>query len=97
MDCSPPGSVHGFSGQEYWGGLPFLPPGDLPDPGTEPKFLMSPALADGSFTTSTTWEAPTDSASSVFLTLVPSLCPWDSPGKGTGVGCHFLLQGIFPA
>ena len=23
------------------------------------------------------------------------LCPWDSPGKGTGVGCHFLLQGIF--
>ena len=24
------------------------------------------------------------------------LCPWDSPGKNTGVGCHFLLQGIFP-
>ena len=23
------------------------------------------------------------------------LCPWDSPGKYTGVGCHFLLQGIF--
>ena len=23
-------------------------------------------------------------------------CPWDSPGKNTGVGCHFLLQGIFP-
>ena len=22
--------------------------------------------------------------------------PWDSPGKNTGVGCHFLLQGIFP-
>ena len=22
------------------------------------------------------------------------LCPWDSPGKNTGVGCHFLLQGI---
>ena len=30
--------------------------------------------------------------------LKPSrlLCPWDSPGKSTGVGCHFLLQGIFP-
>ena len=30
--------------------------------------------------------------------LVPStrfLCPWDFPGKNTGVGCHFLLQGIF--
>ena len=24
------------------------------------------------------------------------LCPWDSPGKNTGVGCHFLLQGMFP-
>ena len=24
------------------------------------------------------------------------LCPWDSPGKNTGVGCHGLLQGIFP-
>ena len=24
------------------------------------------------------------------------LCPWDSPGKSTGVGCHFLLEGIFP-
>ena len=23
------------------------------------------------------------------------LCPWDSPGKDTGVGCHSLLQGIF--
>ena len=23
------------------------------------------------------------------------LCPWDSPGKNTGAGCHFLLQGIF--
>ena len=25
------------------------------------------------------------------------LCPWDFPGKNPGVGCHFLLQGIFPA
>ena len=25
------------------------------------------------------------------------LCPWDSPGKNTGEGCHVLLQGIFPA
>ena len=24
------------------------------------------------------------------------LCPWDCPGKNTRVGCHFLLQGIFP-
>ena len=31
----------GFSRQEYWSGLPFLSPGDLPDPGIEPR---SPAL-----------------------------------------------------
>ena len=24
------------------------------------------------------------------------LCPWNFPGKNTGVGCHALLQGIFP-
>ena len=24
------------------------------------------------------------------------LCPWNSPGKNIGVGCHSLLQGIFP-
>ena len=35
----------GFSSQEYWSGLPFPPPGDLPDPGIEPTSLTSPALA----------------------------------------------------
>ena len=41
-DYSPPGSsVHGFSKQEYWSGLPFPSPGDLPDPGIE---FRSPAL-----------------------------------------------------
>ena len=28
---------------------------------------------------------------------VSYVCPWDYLGKNTGVGCHFLLQGIFPA
>ena len=37
----------GFSRQEYWSGLPFTSPGDLPDPGTEPT---SPALGGGFFT-----------------------------------------------
>ena len=37
MDCSLPGSsVHGIFRQEYWSGLPFPSPGDLPNPGTEP-------------------------------------------------------------
>ena len=33
------------SRQEYWSGFPFPSPGDLPDPGIEPKSLVSPALA----------------------------------------------------
>ena len=33
-----------FSRQEYWSGLPFPPPGDLPDPGVELMSLASPAL-----------------------------------------------------
>ena len=47
----------GFSRQEYWSGLPCLPPGDLPDPGIETVSLI-PALAGGYFTTSATWETP---------------------------------------
>ena len=35
----------GFSRQQYWSVLPFLSPGDLPDPGIKPVSLMSPALA----------------------------------------------------
>ena len=41
-DCSPPGfSIMAFSRPEYWSGLPFPSPGDLPDPGIEPR---SPTL-----------------------------------------------------
>ena len=46
-----------FFRQEYWSGLPFPTPGDLPNPGTEPKSLASPAWADRFFPTSTTWES----------------------------------------
>ena len=47
----------GFSRQEYWSRLPGPPPGDLPNSGTKPTSLMSPALAGELFTTSTAWEA----------------------------------------
>ena len=58
MDHSlPDSSVHGFSRQEYWSGLSFPPPGDLPDPGIELMSLLSPALAGRFFTTSDTQEA----------------------------------------
>ena len=46
----------GFSGQEYYSGLPFSPLGDLPNPGIELASLSSPALASRFFTTSATWE-----------------------------------------
>ena len=60
----------GFSRQEYWSGLPFPTPGDLPDPGIEPMSPVSPALAGGFVTTAppgkpwlipslvTTWREP---------------------------------------
>ena len=47
----------GFSRQEHWSRLPCPPPGDLPNPETEPSSLMSPALTGRFFTTSATWEA----------------------------------------
>ena len=40
-----------FSRQQYWSGLPFPSPGDLPDPGIGPESPASPALAGGWFTT----------------------------------------------
>ena len=45
--CRAPPSV-GFPRQEYWSGLPFPPPGDLPNPGIKP---VSPASAGGCLTT----------------------------------------------
>ena len=50
--CQTPLSI-GFLSQEYWSGLPFPSPRDLPDPGIKPR---SPALAGGFFTTELPWE-----------------------------------------
>ena len=38
-----------FSRLEYWSGLPFPSPGDLPNPGTEPESPVSPALQADSY------------------------------------------------
>ena len=49
MDCSPPvSSIHRISQQEYWSGLSFPSPGDLPNPGIK---SVSPGLAGRFFTT----------------------------------------------
>ena len=47
----------GFPRQEYWSGLPFPPPEDLPNPWIEPMSLMPSAFASGFFNTSAIWEA----------------------------------------
>ena len=55
--CNPIGCSHqtplsmGFSRQKYWSGLPFSPPGHLPNPGVEPMSPACFALAGGFFTT----------------------------------------------
>ena len=52
------------------------------------------------FLTSLRWKKKSESLSCVWLFATPwtvqAFCPWNSPGKTTGVGCHSLLQGIFP-
>ena len=55
MHCSlPASSVHGILQAGILQGLPFLPPGELPNPGIQPICLKFPALAGGLFTTSAT-------------------------------------------
>ena len=62
-----------FSRQEYWSGLPFPLPGDLPDPGIEPESLAFPALAGWFFTARATWEDQSPLQQSV-ITNVSLLC-----------------------
>ena len=87
----------GFSRQEYWSGLSFPPPRDLPNPGTKPTSLTSPALAGRFFTTSITWEA--QELRVLVAQLYPTLCnlmvcPWNSPWQEYWSGLPFPFQGI---
>ena len=61
----------GFSRQEYWSGVPFPPPGDLPEPGIELTSPVSPALAGRFFTTSATCWKP---VCMDFSFLLPACC-----------------------
>ena len=71
MNCGPPAPLSmGLSRQEYWSGLPWAPPVDLPDLGIEPTSLMCPTLAGGFFTTSATWETHINSIHVLELLLV---------------------------
>ena len=71
----------GFSREEYWSGLPFSPPEDLPDPGIEPTSLVSPALAGGFSTTE-----PAAAAAAKSHQSCPTLCdPIDGSPPGSSV------------
>ena len=82
MDCSLLGSsVRGLPRQEYWGRLPFLSPGNLPDPRTEPTLH---ALAGRFFTA----EPPRDTSMVLFYSVqsCPTLCdPMDCSMPGLPV------------
>ena len=87
----------GFSRQEYWRGLSFPPPRDLPNPGIKPMSLTSPALAGRFFTTSITWEA--QELKVLVAQSCPTLCnlmvcPWNSPWQEYWSGLPFPFQGI---
>ena len=96
----------GFPRQEHWGGLPFPSPGHLHNPGIKSN---SPTLVGRFFTTeppglprkdivvqlpSCVWlfVTPWTAALQISLSLTIS---WNLPGKNTGMGCHFFLQGTF--
>ena len=78
----------GFSRQEYWSGLPCLSPGYLPDPGIKPAFLLSPALAGRFFTTSATWEAPSNwAALPESISIFSRFCAWILQNSDTVEAC----------
>ena len=81
MDCSLPGSSSmGFSRQEYWSGVP------VPSPSTSCSGGLFTRDAGNWLSLVVQWPSHV----CLFAT------PWTTPGPSVhGVGCHFLLQGIF--
>ena len=90
----------GFPRQEYWSGLPFLSPGDLPHPGMEPTSPVSPTWQVDSLPVSYLGSPRSDIVK--VAQSCQTLCdPMDYSVHGilqasTGEGSLSLLQGIFP-
>ena len=79
-----------FSRQEYWCGLPFPSPGDLPNPGIAPTSLASLALAGRFFTPTAMWEAH------FYFLYVSLICPISLllfPSLISYTSCFSLFQG----
>ena len=78
-----------FSRQEYWNGLPFTSPVDLPDPGIEPTSLVSAALAGELFTTSAIVSVHAIYTSTHgFINGYTVFLLGESQGRGSLVGCR---------
>ena len=103
MDCSLPGSsVHRISQARILEWVAISSSRDLPDPGIKPASPASPELQADSLLLSHQGRPLGTLLLSHFrhsrLCVTPRWQPtrlrrpWDSPGKNTGVGCHFLLQ-----
>ena len=81
----------GFSRQDYWSGLPFPPPGDLPNPGTECTSLTYPSLAGRVFlTNSATWE-PLNKA--IYIYIYDQLSLTGCQDKSMGERIAFSTNG----
>ena len=83
VTCQAPLSM-GFSRQEYWRGLPFLPPGDFANLGIKPESLLSPALAGRFFTPGATfpgnlWHSWHSLACSSITPTSAFVVTWHSP------------------
>ena len=76
-----------FSKQEYWSGLLFPSPEDLPDPGIEPMSPAFPALVGGFFCCCATWEAPL-SCESAFISLYTLVNVYSCPCRYLFVSSH---------
>ena len=93
-----------FSRQEYWSGLPFPSPGDLPNPGIQPgsptlqpDTLPSEPPGRSLYTKKNVKVLVTQSCLTLCNSMdysPPGFCLWNYPGKNSGVGCHSLLPGF---
>jgi len=86
MDCSPQDPLFmGFPRQEYWSGLPFPSPGDLPDSGIEPT---SPALGGRFFTA----EPPGKPCCFKSFLIIHSLNPHTNSLYGFLIQAHYMAS-----
>ena len=79
----------GLSRQEYWSGLLFLPPGDLPNPGMEP---LSPALQVDSLPAEPLGKALAESLESVLFFFFKDIYSFTFGCGGSSLLCSGFLQ-----